>query len=180
MADTPTDSRAVLAELVTLKDLRTRADSLNTSGSPAATVQRREWMQEYERRKPLAWAAARAALAQPAPQEVAEPAAGKVKFRFHRDPDSGEALGCAGQGCALCAATSQPPSATAEAATSDLGERIQDEVDADGAPYTAERLSRWLDAKFDRHHESEDRAAANWIRRRAAADLVAAEQAGRG
>lgn len=38
------------------------------------------------------------------------------------------------------------------------------EYDEDGEPYTAERLAAWLDAKYRRHGEPEDQAAANFIR----------------
>lgn len=56
------DVRAALQELVALKDLKDRLEGplLNARGNE------RQWCEvsdEYERRKPLAWAAARAALA---------------------------------------------------------------------------------------------------------------------
>ena len=38
------------------------------------------------------------------------------------------------------------------------------EIDYDGNPYTFERLAEWLDRKFNRHHEDEDRAGAMLLR----------------
>ena len=62
------DIRKALEELVALKDLKQRIAGLNEQ-----TYFRggKELALEYERRKPIAWAAARAALAQP---QAAQPA----------------------------------------------------------------------------------------------------------
>jgi hypothetical protein len=38
-------------------------------------------------------------------------------------------------------------------------------LDEDGEPYTAERLAQWLDAKWRRHSEVEDKYAAEMLRR---------------
>jgi len=73
-----------------------------------------------------------------------------------------EALDDARAQLADLAAATQPlrqPLTEAEA------EDAQD-LDADGEPFTGERLADWLDKKWLRHHELEDRAAANWIRAR--------------
>lgn len=58
--------REALAELVACKDLKERADAI----SPVEPGCEKELlMLEYQRRRPLAWAAARAVLAEPAPAD---------------------------------------------------------------------------------------------------------------
>ena len=71
--------RAALAELVALKDLKDRLDLAETNigkmlgQMPFDSMEDwREASREYMRRKPLAWAAARAALSEPAPGDVAQ------------------------------------------------------------------------------------------------------------
>ena len=54
-----------------------------------------------------------------------------------------------------------PPQAAPKAVAGEVA------LDIDGEPYTAERLAAWLDAKYARHGEDEDRQAAAWIRRAA-------------
>lgn len=61
--------RAALAELVALKDLKDRLDLAEMLG-PMLFESMEDWREasrEYMRRKPLAWAAAQAALSEPAP-----------------------------------------------------------------------------------------------------------------
>lgn len=62
--------RAALAELVALKDLKLR---FSYDGGAGLTWRNFEAKADYEHRKPLAWAAARAALTTQAPAEPAEP-----------------------------------------------------------------------------------------------------------
>lgn len=45
-----------------------------------------------------------------------------------------------------------------------VGERLTFGKDEDGAPYGPARLIRWLDAKYERHHEIEDKHAADMLR----------------
>jgi hypothetical protein len=62
------DLRKALEELVALKDLADQFDAMKQDVRDVATAAVLEGIQhEYQRRKPAAWAAARAALA--APQE---------------------------------------------------------------------------------------------------------------
>lgn len=46
-----------------------------------------------------------------------------------------------------------------------MNEFLPLEKDEEGDPYTPQRLYNWLRAKYIRHGEDEDRAAANMIRR---------------
>jgi hypothetical protein len=55
---------AALRELLRLKDLKTDAEAINTSGSWEAVHRQRDMRAEYEKTKPLAWDAARRALTQ--------------------------------------------------------------------------------------------------------------------
>lgn len=59
--------RAALAELVALKDLKKDADGYMAAGPWLFSDAHCAKLAEYERRKPLAWAAARAALSEPEP-----------------------------------------------------------------------------------------------------------------
>jgi hypothetical protein len=61
--------RAALAELVALKDLKERLQSRDFIDNINTEAWRAEWA-DYETRKPLAWAAARAAISTPAPSSV--------------------------------------------------------------------------------------------------------------
>lgn len=55
---------AALRELLRLKDLKTDAEAINTSGNWEAAHRQRDMRAEYEKAKPLAWDAARRALTQ--------------------------------------------------------------------------------------------------------------------
>lgn len=55
---------AALRELLRLKDLKTDADMIDTSGSWEAVHRQRDMRAEYKKAKPLAWDAARRALTQ--------------------------------------------------------------------------------------------------------------------
>lgn len=93
-----TDVRAALADLVALHDLKTR---LSLSLEDAGIENYRNWNElstAYERRKPLAWAAAREALATPAePKNCCGVA----------DPDC-DYLAVCGQPCNKCGKTHRP------------------------------------------------------------------------
>ena len=73
----PTDLRAVLQELVALKDLKDEESRLRQhrivaiQREPSATAHVDALREDYNRRKPLAWAAARAALSAPDEAEQA-------------------------------------------------------------------------------------------------------------
>lgn len=44
-------------------------------------------------------------------------------------------------------------------------EQLDPAICGDDGPITPERCALWLDAKYSRHHELEDRAAAMWLRK---------------
>lgn len=82
------DIRKALEELVALKDLKDKAErGVTVMGDAAARGmcasfdEQAAGLGEYERRKPLAWAAARAALAQP---QAAQPEAVAHDWRSTR------------------------------------------------------------------------------------------------